>query len=393
MSFIEYLKSFAHRFLHRLDPTDYIDVNAASVNIRDNIAFRGPNIIILFCAIVIASLGLNVNSIPVIIGAMLISPLMAPIVGLGMGLGTNDMTLMRYSLKNLGVMVFISLLASTLFFLISPLEPEDPSELMARTNPTIYDVLIALFGGFAGIIEMSRKEKGTVISGVAIATALMPPLCTVGYGVSCWSASTTFGALYLFFINCIFIALASYLGTKFLRFPLASENNPVARHRSRILVGIFLVVLIVPSLISAVRIIQDNQTKSTVKAFVRENRNISKSYIYDYTLHTENRPTTVELFIAGEELTPEAYNKLYRSAEAYHLTPEQITFHLDATQSNNRLTESEILKEILHANDEKIERLENERIRMQKTIDSLQSLLNEYRMAEQLREDTADTYK
>ena len=172
---------------------DAMDVQAAAASIRENIHFRGPNVFILFFAIIIASVGLNVNSIPVIIGAMLISPLMGPIIGFGMGLGTNDTTLVKDALKNLAVMVIISIIASTLYFLVSPLDMDNPTELLARTNPTIYDVFIALFGGFAGIMETSRKERGTVMSGVAIATALMPPLCTVGYGIASWNWHYAFG--------------------------------------------------------------------------------------------------------------------------------------------------------------------------------------------------------
>ena len=162
----------------------YIDTEAAEKSIRGNIYFRGPNAWILAIATIIASVGLNVNSIPVVIGAMLISPLMGPIFGLGLGLGVNDMALMKSSGKHFLVMVSISLAASFIYFLITPLSLSNPTELLARTNPTIYDVLIALFGGFAGILEQCRKEKGTVFSGVAIATALMPPLCTAGFGLA-----------------------------------------------------------------------------------------------------------------------------------------------------------------------------------------------------------------
>ena len=169
-----YLKSLIHI-------ADEIDYENASTSIRKNIAFKGTTVFILACAIIIASVGLNVNSIPVIIGAMLVSPVMGPILGFGLGLGTEDNDLVKNSLKNFAVMVIISILASTIFFLLSPLSLANPSELLARTRPTIYDVLIALFGGLAGIIETSRKDKGSVITGVAIATALMPPLCTVGY--------------------------------------------------------------------------------------------------------------------------------------------------------------------------------------------------------------------
>ena len=171
MNYSQFKKRAKHFLRKRLSLTHYIDVQAAEVNIRKNIPFRGPNIYILFVAIVIASVGLNVNSIPVIIGAMLISPLMSPIIGFGMGLGTNDAALIIKSLKHLSIMFVVSLIASTLYFMVTPLEMENPTELLARTNPSVYDVLIAFFGGIAGILELSRKEKGTVLSGVKIGRA------------------------------------------------------------------------------------------------------------------------------------------------------------------------------------------------------------------------------
>ena len=196
----------------------YIDTEAAEKAIRNNIHFRGPNAWILAIAIIIASVGLNVNSIPVVIGAMLISPLMGPIFGLGLGLGVNDVALLKSSGKNLLVMVSISLAASFLYFMITPLSLSNPTELLARTNPTIYDVLIALFGGFAGILEQCRKEKGTVFAGVAIATALMPPLCTAGFGLASGNFNYFLGAAYLFFINCLFIMLATYISVQYFKF-------------------------------------------------------------------------------------------------------------------------------------------------------------------------------
>ena len=245
-----YLKSIIHFSAE-------IDYDNASTSIRKNIAFRGTNIFILACAIVIASVGLNVNSIPVIIGAMLVSPVMGPILGFGLGLGTEDAPLLKDSLKNLGVMVGISIIASSLFFLLSPLSLANPSELLARTNPTIYDVLIALFGGLAGIIEISRKDKGTVISGVAIATALMPPLCTVGYGISIWNWNFVLGALYLFTINSIFIALATFVAVKYFRFP-AVESDEQRIHLPKSAVYIILLVVIVPSILSAISVVKEN---------------------------------------------------------------------------------------------------------------------------------------
>ena len=206
------IPNFTTLIRQTLNLNGHIDTEAAERSIRNNIEFKGPNAWILAVAVIIASVGLNVNSIPVVIGAMLISPLMGPIFGLGLGLGVSDIQLMKSSGKNLLVMVSISLAVAFLYFLITPLSLSNPTELLARTSPTFYDVLIALFGGFAGILEQCRKDKGTVFSGVAIATALMPPLCTAGYGLACGEFSYFLGALYLFVINCTFIMLATYEG-------------------------------------------------------------------------------------------------------------------------------------------------------------------------------------
>lgn len=365
------------RFLRSLvDLSEYIDVAAAAENIRTNVRFRGPNVVILFCAIVIASVGLNVNSIPVIIGAMLVSPLMSPIVGLGMALGTNDTVLLRSSLKNLGVMVGISILASTLYFLVSPLDMEHPTELLARTNPTIYDVLIALFGGFAGILEISRKEKGTVIVGVAIATALMPPLCTVGYGLATWEVRYFIGALYLFFINLSFISLAAMLGTRLLGYPRAEGVDAAMQRRSRLIVGTILLTLLVPSVISGITVIRENNFTRSANAFVSANKSLGRSYIYDSKLHLETKPATVELFIAGEELSTEDYMQLYTRAEQYGLHHDQVILHQDAAYSERRVDENELIRNILHHHEQTLRDRERQIMLLQNQVDSLQQLLN-----------------
>ena len=201
MGFIQNLTSLIRETLNL---NGHIDTASAERSIRSNIEFKGPNAWILAVAVIIASVGLNVNSIPVVIGAMLISPLMGPIFGLGLGLGVSDIQLMKSSGKNLLVMVSISLAVAFLYFVITPLSLSNPTELLARTSPTFYDVLIALFGGFAGILEQCRKDKGTVFSGVAIATALMPPLCTAGYGLACGEFSYFLGNRALYLNNIVF---------------------------------------------------------------------------------------------------------------------------------------------------------------------------------------------
>lgn len=250
--------------------TDHIDVMATITSIKQNVDFRGPNVWILAFAIIVASVGLNVNSIPVIIGAMLISPLMGPIMGVGMSIAINDSKLLQGSLKNLLVMVAISLLASFTYFFISPLHLEEPTELLARTRPTIFDVFIALFGGLAGIVESARKEKGTVIAGVAIATALMPPLCTAGYGLANAQWGYFIGAFYLFFINSFLIALATFLMARYMKFPVVKFNDPEKqRHVNRIIV-IFSTITLIPSIIMAWMVIRENRFDYTVDKLLKD---------------------------------------------------------------------------------------------------------------------------
>ncbi len=344
------IKSFLRSILSM---TDYIDVNAAYQNVRSNVPFRGPTVYILFIAIIIASIGLNVNSIPVIIGAMLISPLMSPIIGFGLGLGTNDRQLVLSSLKNLGIMVGISLLASTLYFLLTPLEIDNPTELLARTKPTIYDVMIALFGGLAGVLEISRKEKGTVLSGVAIATALMPPLCTVGYGLANLNWQNAVGALYLFFINSVFIALAAYITAQYLHYPKVQDTN--GKHGQRVIMtGILVLILIVPSVFTAYNVIRENNFSKNATRFVKKNQSIGKTYIYDYQVNTNKAPYTVDLRLAGESLTDETREMMYREAESVGLLRSQIIFHEDATIRFNDLNETEIVKNLIATNEQSI---------------------------------------
>ena len=367
-------KEFKHKarkfFREQLRLTDYIDVQAASENIRNNIPFRGPTVYILFAAIVIASVGLNVNSIPVIIGAMLISPLMSPIIGFGMGLGTNDTKLLLRSLKNLGIMFAISLIASTLYFLVTPLETDNPTELLARTNPSIYYVMIAFFGGVAGILELSRKEKGTVISGVAIATALMPPLCTVGYGIAKLNWHYAGGALYLFFINCVFIALATFLVVKFLHFPMAEENESFS-WRKTVSTTLLVLVVLVPSFFSAYNIVRENEFVTQARHFVKENQTVGGTYIFDYTTDTSDKPYTLTLRLAGEKLSNDSRAKLYTEAEKHSIRHEQIIFKEDATIEVRRLNETEIMRDWLSSTEEQLRERED-------SIRSLNAQLDAY---------------
>ena len=353
---------------------DQVDTDAAAVRIRGGIAFRGPNVFILACAIIIASVGLNLNSIPVIIGAMLISPVMGPILGFGLGLGTNDTGLVKEALKNFIVMVLISILASTLFYLISPLQLEQQTELLARTNPTLYDVLIALFGGFAGILENSRREKGgTVIPGVAIATALMPPLCTVGYGIAHLEPRFILGAFYLFIINTVFITLATFLTVKYLRFSLADSLDEARRKRSARWSAVILVIILVPSVLSAIEMIRDNNFALSAQRLVEQNKNLGKSYIYDYKVDLEARPHTLDLYLAGERMESSARERIYLDAEEAGITRNQIIIHEDAAFQNELMSESEIIRGILDGHNRQVEALQGQVDSLSATIEFLRA--------------------
>ena len=322
---------------------DDIDRAKAAAAIKKNIAFRGPNVIILACAIIIASVGLNVNSIPVIIGAMLISPVMGPTIGFGLGLGTNDTELLKNSAKNFFVMVAISIVVASLYFLISPLRLSNPTELLARTRPTIYDVLIALFGGTAGMLEHTRKERGNVLSGVAIATALMPPLCTVGYGIATLNVNYIFGAFYLFLINSFFIAIATFAVNKFLGFESVATDEFHRRRNPRI-VALLLLVMTVPSIISAVGTIRDNNFAISAERFVENNKTIGSSYIFDHRVNLNGRTQTLDIYLAGEALDYTAKQILLKNAYSYGLHSDQIIFHEEAAVQN--FNKNEVIRDL-----------------------------------------------
>lgn len=238
-------------------------------NITSAVSFRGSNIWILACAIIIASVGLNVNSTAVIIGAMLISPLMGPIVGAGFGLGMYDFELVKKSVKNLLIATVVSLTTSAIYFYISPFK-EAQSELLARTSPNIYDILIAFFGGLVGVIAVTRVEKGNPIPGVAIATALMPPLCTAGYGLALGNYLYFFGALYLYTINCVFICIATFVIVKYLNYPVTKQLD--IKHQKRVKYGITILILllIIPSIYFAYQLYIQKSYTSRTEIFIQK---------------------------------------------------------------------------------------------------------------------------
>lgn len=298
------------------------DHEATIASITKSIEFKGVNVWILFFAIIVASIGLNVNSAAVIIGAMLISPLMGPINGIGLAIGISDNELLKKSLNNLGVMVLISLIASTTYFLVSPLS-DAQSELLARTTPTIYDVLIAFFGGLAGIVASSRKSQPfTVISGVAIATALMPPLCTAGFGLASGQWNFFLGAFYLFFINSFFIALATFVIVRFLKFPQKKYLNPHKKQVVHRFITAFSIIVIVPSVFMAINVIRETAFNNQAITYINE---LQESPFFEEIQIVSNKreyskdKKTITLSLVGKELTAEQIDLLQKRLLDYNL--------------------------------------------------------------------------
>ena len=302
-----------------LDIREGTDSESTIEGIKRDISFKGHTAWILMFSILIASIGLNLNSTAVIIGAMLISPLMGPILGIGLSVGINDFSTLIRSLKNFGIAVSLGLFTSTMYFLLTPLKIEQ-TELLARTSPTLLDVMIALFGGFAGIIAGSRREKSNVVPGVAIATALMPPLCTAGYGLATFKLQYFFGAFYLFFINSVFISLATFLVVKYLKFPIVSNVDRMKLKKYRLWVGAFLLVTIIPSAVIFYYVIQEARFKIAAEQFIGDKARFKGSELISSKFTYHDTLSKIDLYYIGKEITREKYDYLNNTLENYNLT-------------------------------------------------------------------------
>ncbi|MEP7279061.1 MAG: DUF389 domain-containing protein [Bacteroidota bacterium] len=303
---------------------DKEESNIIIENIDKGVVFKGTNLWILIFAIFICSLGLNVNSTAVIIGAMLISPLMGPIMGLGLSVGINDLSLLRKSFYNYSVAAGAALATSTLFFLISPLN-DAHSEILARTAPNIYDVLIALFGGLAGIVATASRQKGNVIPGVAIATALMPPLCTAGYGLAAMKFEFFFGAFYLFIINTVFIALATFITVRFLNFPFKHLPDNKADSRAKRIIWSIVIVTIVPSLYFGYDIVQQDKFTKKAERFIAVTANFPNDYLLSKKVDAKNK--TISLVYGGAQIPDSAITILKAKLAAFELQDALLEVH------------------------------------------------------------------
>lgn len=322
-------------------------------NVTENISFRGSNLWILACAIVIASIGLNVNSTAVIIGAMLISPLMGPIVGAGFALGTYNFQLLKRSVKNLLIATIVSLLVSFVYFSLSPFK-ETQSELLSRTAPNIYDVLIAFFGGLVGVIAITRVKKGNPIPGVAIATALMPPLCTAGYGLAIGNWIYFLGAFYLYTINCFFICIATFLIIKYLKYQPVKLVDKKYEKQIRYGITALILIMIVPSFYLAYNLLNEKKFKQNIDEFINTEF-AQKGYTIIYKkINYNSSPKKIELAFLSKKFNTEELKELNKELKNFGIGNAELLIKQNGTdlkseilnelgQRNNALTEKDLM--------------------------------------------------
>ncbi len=335
-------------------------------SIRHGVIFKGTNLWVLIFAIFIASLGLNVNSTAVIIGAMLISPLMGPIMGFGLAVGISDFELLKQSFKSYLLTTFISVVTSTLYFSLTPLN-EVQSELLARTSPTIYDVLIALFGGLAGIIAVSTKEKGNVIPGAAIATALMPPLCTAGFGLATGNIFYFLGAFYLYFINSVFISFATYLGVRFMHF---KRKDFVDKQREQ-MVRRYIIALVLatmcPAFYLTYGIVKTTFYEASANSFIAKEFDFEHTQVISRKISYDEKE--IRVVLVGNELTQPELDKVHNSLKHYNLEDTKLTI-VQGMNSDNLdmgMLKAQVMEDFyknseerLQEQQEEIQRLRNE---------------------------------
>jgi uncharacterized hydrophobic protein (TIGR00271 family) len=365
------------------------DSETTIANITKGVEFRADNVWVLFFAIIIASVGLNVNSTAVIIGAMLISPLMGPIMGLGLSIGISDGELLRKSLKNLFIMIAISLVASSFYFLISPLS-DAQSELLARTKPTIYDVFIALFGGMAGILASSRRqEKVTVVSGVAIATALMPPLCTAGYGLGTGQLIYFFGAFYLFFINAFFIALATYFMVRYLHFPRKAFLDEATERKVRRSIAVFTIVVVVPSIFIAFNVVRETSFDNNAIKYVNDiqtNPVMQNVQIISQQRTFSRKGNEITLSLIGEPLSSEQVAVLQQRMEEMGLKNTKLTIRQAGGASLDVTTQAKMLQQFIEDKDTQLAQKDSliENLRQQIRFEQQRSEVTAEQLAQEL---------
>ena len=323
--------------------TELDDFDRIHESISKDVVFKGTNLWILMFAIIVASVGLNMNSTAVIIGAMLISPLMGPINGMGYSIATYNFPLFQKSIKNFSFAVIASLLASMTYFIISPISTAH-SELLARTTPTIYDVVIALFGGLAGIVAISSRQKGNVIPGVAIATALMPPLCTAGYGLATAQFNYFFGAFYLFTINTVFIALSSVIISQILKFPIRTHIPETQKKRINRWISLVIILILIPSIYFGYLLVQKERFQENAKKYIHNISIFEGNFLLKHEINSDKR--SIKLVYGGKNLKQQDKDHIIAKAASFSLKDVKIEFQqgLSFEAMDGRSAEIEALR-------------------------------------------------
>lgn len=347
---------------------DLVPQSMAEQDIRSGVSFRGSQLLILIFAIFVASLGLNTNSVAVIIGAMLISPLMGPIIGIGLGLGISDFNLVKVGLKNIVMAVLGSLAASALYFLISP-QFEGSSQLLARTSPSIYDVLIALFGGAAGIVSIGCKNKGQVMPGVAIATSLMPPLCTAGYGLATWQGVYFFGALYLFFTNMVFILVAAWIGVKCFGYKKVVYSDPARAQKVKTIVYVIVSLTIALSAYLTIQMFGKNLFINKAQHFVETEMVFPNTQVLSHQEYISGGQKYIDVTLIGDALPIDSLKiAMLNKLDSCGLGGTVLNIKQGFASDKGGMTESQSVGQLYTL-------MQKELAQRQMTIDSLRTVL------------------
>ena len=380
------------KFLFRKFYDEFLDMNKSREeeqktvdSIRNGVEFKGANLWILVFATFMASLGLNVNSTAVIIGAMLISPLMGPIMGIGLAIGQNNFELMKLSLKNYFVATLFSVITATIYFFFTPLN-EVQSELLARTSPSIYDVFIAFMGGLAGIVALAAKEKGNVLPGVAIATALMPPLCTAGFGLATGNWLYFLGAFYLYFINSVFISLATFLGVHFMHFKKKEFIDKERGKKVKKYIITITILTMCPAIYLTYGIVKETFFKSMASKYITEELHFPDTQVLNREVSFDKRE--IKVVLVGKEVD-EAHLEMARSRmEKYKLEDTKLVVFQGV--NNDKMDIGNIKSLVM---EDFYKKSESQLLKQQVEIDSLNRLLEVYTKSGQADKKLAEEMK
>ncbi len=346
--------------------------------IREKMIMSGANTWMLMCSIVIASIGLNLNSQAVIIGAMLISPLMSPILGIGLSVGINDQQMLKKALIHFGIAILIALITSTLYFYFSPFSEMGP-EIESRTKPTFLDIIIAFFGGLAGIISIARKDISTTIPGVAIATALMPPLCVTGFGIANGHWQIASSSFYLFFLNTFFVSLATWLIIRYLNFPYKQYLTKQARRKGRLYILLFALIVVIPSFIIFKNVFKEYQDKVRIQTFINDYIGDDIIYLDDHIYIDDQSPKRLVLKVYGDVINENGIPHYKRGLENLGLKDIKIEIISTAEIELEKLKLLETEISGIRGIADRLELVRDEQSKSQNKIFSLEKELKGYR--------------